>query len=127
SLSDLTCHASRAMTQVLIDHARRRGAAKRGGKRHRVSLDDLEDAEVAIEAPAFDWLALHDALEEMAAKDPRRHRVVLLHFFAGLTDGQIAQELGVDPRTVRRDWAGARLWLKQRLSGDDSHEPRDVE
>lgn len=120
ALSDLTCHASRAMTQVLIDHARRRGAAKRVGKRRRVSFDDLEDAELAIDAPAFDWLALHDALEEMAARDPRRHRVVLLHFFAGLNDAQIASELGVDPRTVRRDWAGARLWLKQQLSGEAS-------
>jgi RNA polymerase sigma factor (TIGR02999 family) len=120
SLLELTRRASRAMTEVLIDHARRRGAIKRGGGRRRVGLDEIEDAEVALDADNFDWLALHGALEEMARVDPRRHQVVLLHFFAGLNDQQIAAELKVDPRTVRRDWAASKLWLRKQLSGRDT-------
>jgi len=117
--ADFARKAARAMTEVLVDHARRRGAAKRGGGRGRVSLDD---AEAAIESPGFDWLALDEALREMEARDPRRHSVVVLRFFAGLDNRQIARELGVDERTVGRDWVAARLWLKKRL-GDGSPAP----
>lgn len=118
-------NASRAMTEVLIDHARRRDAGKRGGGRRPVRLDDLNDLERTLAryggdpsetAGAFDWSALHDALELLRQVDARRHDVIVLRFFAGLDNRQIARQLGVDERTVGRDFAAARLWLKERLS-----------
>jgi RNA polymerase sigma factor (TIGR02999 family) len=104
-----------SMRQVLIDHHRHRNAVKRGRGRGRVSLDQLEDLEAAIESESFDWPKLDGALEELAAHDPRRHEVVTLRFFAGLDNRQIARQLGVDERTVGRDWAAAKLWLKKKL------------
>lgn len=110
-------NVSRAMTEVLIDHARAKAAAKRGGGRSRVSLDDLNDVATAIDSDALDWEALHAALDELAREDPRRHSVIVLRFFGGLDSPAIAQQLGVDERTVRRDWNAAQLWLKKRLRG----------
>ena len=106
-------YTAHAMTQVLVDHARRRGALKRGGGRRRVDLDDVE---VALDAPGFDWQSLEGALEEMRREDARRHSVVVLRFFAGMDNRQIAKQLGVDERTVGRDWLSAKLWLRKRLS-----------
>jgi RNA polymerase sigma factor (TIGR02999 family) len=108
-------NVSRAMTEVLIDHARAKGAAKRGGGRARVSLDDLNDLSAAIDSSDLDWERLHAALDELAEADPRRHSVILLRFFGGLDSPAIAQQLGLDERTVRRDWSAAQLWLKKRL------------
>ena len=106
------------MTQVLVDHARRRGVAKRGGGRRRV---DLDDAEAAFDEPGFDWLSLDEALDEMHRNDPRRHSVVVLRFFAGLDNRQIARQiarqLAIGERTVGRDWTASKLWLRQRLDG----------
>lgn len=107
-----TARAARAMTHVLVDHARRRGAAKRGGGRVRNNLDDVE---AALDAPGFDWLALDEALEHLRRDDPRRHSVVVLRFFGGLDNRQIAAQLSVDERTIGRDWLAARLWLRKRL------------
>jgi RNA polymerase sigma factor (TIGR02999 family) len=106
-------HAAHSMQQVLVDHARRRGAVKRGGGRRRV---DVNDVELALDAPEFDWLTLNEALEEMRRHDSRRHSVVLLRFFGGLDNRQIAHQLGVDERTVGRDWSSAKLWLRKRLT-----------
>ena len=106
-------YTAHAMTQVLVDHARRRGALKRGGGRRRVDLDDVE---VALDAPAFDWQSLEAALDVMRREDPRRHSVVVLRFFAGMDNRQIAHQLGVDERTVSRDWVSAKLWLRKELS-----------
>ena len=110
--------AAHAMTQVLVDHARRRGVAKRGGGRRRV---DLDDAEAAFDEPGFDWLSLDEALDEMHRNDPRRHSVVVLRFFAGLDNRQIARQiarqLAIGERTVGRDWTASKLWLRQRLDG----------
>lgn len=111
--------AARVMQQVLIDHARRRGASKRGGGMTRVSLEEIDDFEAAIESPEFNWTALERALGEMEAQDPRRHEVVMLRFFGGLSNQQIAEQLDIELRTVGRDWAAARLWLKQQLRSDD--------
>ena len=103
----------------------RRIAGKRGGGRRPVRLDDLNDLERTLArygggpaetAGAFDWSALHDALELLRQVDARRHDVIVLRFFAGLDNRQIARQLGVDERTVGRDFAAARLWLKERLS-----------
>lgn len=117
-LLDMIGRMSRVMRQVLVDHARRKNAVKHGGGRGRVSLDQIDDIEAAIDSPAFDWVKLDDALEELAKHDARRHHVVTLRFFGGLDNRQIARQLDLDERTVGRDWAGARLWLKKKLHDD---------
>jgi RNA polymerase sigma factor (TIGR02999 family) len=118
---DLFRQAARAMNQVLIDHARRRRARKRGGVARRLDLDDLDGS---VQATSRDWLALDEALDEMRSRDPRRHSVVVMRFFGGLDNRQIAAEIDVDERTVGRDWAAAKLWLKKRL--DDGPEVLDA-
>jgi RNA polymerase sigma factor (TIGR02999 family) len=100
--------AARVMRQVLVDHARRRKAAKRDGC--RVTLGD-EDA--AMEPPEL--LDLENALKELAALDPRQARVVELRFFGGLDVPETAEVLGIAPRTVKREWQTARAWLQHRL------------
>lgn len=118
-LIELIDRVSHVMRQVLVDHARRRIAAKRGGGRGRFSLNQLDDAEAAIESPHFNWAVLDRALNTLATHDPRRHRVVLLRFFGGLDNRQIARELAVDERTVGRDWLAARTWIKKQLEKDE--------
>jgi len=105
--------AARAMRQVLVDHARRRAAVKRGGDPERVTLDDtLEIGRGGEEKRRLDLLALNEALERLS---PRQCRVVELRYFAGLTIAEAAESLGVGTRTVEDDWALARAWLQRRL------------
>jgi RNA polymerase sigma factor (TIGR02999 family) len=106
--------AARAMRQVLVDSARRRRAAKRGG-----ALVDmtLSDDRLGLVIPLDDLIAVDDALTRLAANDERLARVVELRFFAGLNEEEIAEALGVTSRTVQRDWAKARAWLHSELSG----------
>ena len=106
--------AAKAMRQILVDHARRRGARKRGGDLHRV---DLDAAEVPVDDRASELLALDDALRHLADLDDRLGRVVELRFFGGLTVEETAEVLDVDPRTVKRDWRKARALLYQALGG----------
>ncbi|MEM7311219.1 MAG: ECF-type sigma factor [Planctomycetota bacterium] len=108
----------RSMRQVLIDHARRRQAARRGGELLRVALPDDAAAEPG---PGLDALALDEALTRLAAEYPRAARVVELRFFGGLTGAEIAQVLSLSARTVDSDWAFARAWLIRELdTGDDA-------
>lgn len=101
--------AALAMRRILVDHATRRGASKRGGNRKRVDLEALQLAdEISNE---MDWLELDRVLRELEAASPRRHQVVLLRYFSGRTDGEIAEMLQISPATVRRDWSAARTWL----------------
>jgi RNA polymerase sigma-70 factor, ECF subfamily len=102
--------ASNLMRRILVDHARRRRAAKRGAI--RVSLDDAHGAVVDREV---DLVRLDDALVELAALDPRQGRVVELRYFGGLTLEEAAEVLGVSVATVKRDWTLARAWLFDRL------------
>lgn len=120
SMLDLISRAAHLMTQVLIDHARQRGAIKRGRGRARVSLEVVGDLEAAIEQEEFNWAALDRILDELSKHDPRRHQVVMLRFFGGLDNRQIARELKLDERTISRDWSAARLWLKKQLQEDDA-------
>jgi RNA polymerase sigma factor (TIGR02999 family) len=113
---EMIAQLSHAMRQVLIDHHRHRNAIKRGRGRARVSLDEIDDFEAAIESDQFDWPQLDAALAQLAKDDPRRHQVVTLRFFGGLDNRQIARQLDVDERTIGRDWAAARLWLKKKLA-----------
>ena len=109
--------AARAMRRVLIDHARRFRASKRGGTRLRIPLDD---ANLAVEERADELLALDEALEQLASLDPRQSQVVECRFFGGMTEEETAAALGVTERTVRRDWVKAKGWLYQQLYGEAS-------
>jgi RNA polymerase sigma factor (TIGR02999 family) len=105
--------ASRAMRQVLVDYARRGGAAKRG--RGRQQMVSLGQAGAALEVQLDDLLALDQALEELDAVDRRLREVVELRFFGGLSEQETAEMLGLSPRTIERDWLKARLFLLHRL------------
>jgi RNA polymerase sigma factor (TIGR02999 family) len=117
---------ARAMRQVLVDHARRRNAAKRGGGQALVTLE--EQVAAAGGRGALDpgeLLALDEALDRLDAFAPRLRQVVELRWFAGLEEREIAQALGVTERTVQRDWAKARAWLHSELapsSGEGAQE-----
>jgi RNA polymerase sigma factor (TIGR02999 family) len=103
------------MRRVLVDIARRRRADRRGGDRAiRVALDSIE---LAVEQPDADLVAVDRALEELAAHDQRKARVVELRFFGGLSMEETAEALGVSLRTVHNDWAFARAWLYRALTG----------
>jgi RNA polymerase sigma-70 factor, ECF subfamily len=106
--------ASRAMRRVLVDHARRHLAAKRGGRPRQVSLDEVT---LAVEEQAETLVALDIALGRLGTLDERLSRVVECRFFAGMNDEETAEVLGVTPRTVWRDWAKARGWLYRELDG----------
>jgi RNA polymerase sigma factor (TIGR02999 family) len=107
--------AARAMRQILVDHARKRKAAKRGRGEAFVTLGEHADA-AAPDAESI--LALDDALARLGALDERLAKVVELRFFGGLTEEQVAATLGVTSRTVQRDWAKARAWLHAQIAGD---------
>jgi RNA polymerase sigma factor (TIGR02999 family) len=107
--------ASRAMRQILVDHARRRAAEKRGGGAFALELDEERHG-----APdrTVELLALDRALAKLERFDPRLAKVVEWRFFAGLTLEQIADSLGLAERTVKRDWRKARAFLYREIGGD---------
>ncbi len=107
---------SQMMRRILVDHARRRGFAKRGGNAPRVPLD-----EVLLEARAhgIEVLALDEALDALDRIDHRKTRVVELRYFGGLKIEETAQILGVSVETAKRDWRMARAWLLARLAGKE--------
>ena len=110
--------AALSMRQILVQRARARNAAKRGGAPHRVTLDDRN---VGGDTPAgIDVLALDEALSRLAVLDPEQARIVELRYFGGLTVEETADVLGSSPATVKRHWAMARAWLKQALDSDVS-------
>lgn len=104
--------AARAMRQVLVDHARARVAEKRGGDWHRTTLAGNDPG---FELPMEDLLVLDRALERLGELEQRLPRVVEMRFFGGMSDAEIANELGVTERTVQRDWAKARAWLYKEI------------
>jgi RNA polymerase sigma factor (TIGR02999 family) len=110
--------AAQIMRQVLLNHARGKGAQKRGGGRKRVALNDLagDDAAVVAMGDDVDQAALDAAMNELREMDERRYQVVMLRYFAALTDAQVAAALGVSEKTVERDWATARAFLKAKMS-----------
>jgi RNA polymerase sigma factor (TIGR02999 family) len=103
--------AARAMRQVLVDNARRRGAAKRGGDARLT----LTSQQLTFELNATELLALDEALDRLDRLNRRLRQVVEYRFFAGMEEQQIAQLLGVSTRTVERDWTKARLFLHREL------------
>ena len=107
--------ASRAMRRILIDYARRRGAAKRGGGMNRLTL---EENHIVIDDQAELLLSLDQALERLARRSQRLSTVVEYRFFGGLMEEEIAEVLQISPRTVRRDWVKARAWLFKEMYAD---------
>jgi RNA polymerase sigma factor (TIGR02999 family) len=105
--------AAQMMRRVLIDHARSKQAAKRGGSGIQVTL---EDATAASEERGLDLLDLDQALTRLAALDPQQARVVELRYFTGLGIDETAQVIGISPATVKREWVMARAWLRRELS-----------
>lgn len=104
--------AARAMRQVLVDHARRKLADKRGGDVIHTVVDDKP---IGLDARPEELMALDQALERLEKQDPRLRQIVECRFFGGLTEGEMADLLGVTTRTVQRDWAKARAWLYREL------------
>ena len=107
--------AARLMRQILIEHARSRTRAKRGGGVGTISLDE---AAIVSQARATELLALDDALERLATMDPRKSQVVELRFFGGLSVEEAAQVLNIAPNTVLRDWRMAKAWLRREISNE---------
>jgi RNA polymerase sigma factor (TIGR02999 family) len=104
--------AARLMRQVLVEHARRRRAEKRGGGGAAVTLSHPDEV---AGAPEADVLAVHEALERLAAFDEQQARVVELRFFGGLSIEEAAEALGVGHATIEREWGLARAWLRREL------------
>lgn len=106
--------AAVAMRRVLVDHARRKGASKRGGDQARM---ELRDSDAPVTRRDVQVLELDELLERLARLDDRRARVVELKFFAGMTNEQIAEVIGVSRSTVADDWTVARAWLAAEMEG----------
>jgi RNA polymerase sigma factor (TIGR02999 family) len=113
--------AAEAMRRILVERARRRQSAKRGGSLQRVALDE---AVLSVDDRREDILALNEALDRLAREDDKLAEVVKLRYFAGLTLSQIAELMGVTRRTVDRHWALGRAWLYQEMTGGQDI-PRD--
>jgi RNA polymerase sigma factor (TIGR02999 family) len=117
--------AALSMRQILVQRARARHAAKRGGERERITLDD---ANLGLAAEGFgqaaggpdevDLLALDDALSQLSQMDPDLARLVELRYFGGMTVEETAEALNSSPATVKRQWSVARAWLRRALEGD---------
>jgi RNA polymerase sigma factor (TIGR02999 family) len=105
--------AAQLMRRILVDHARKHLAAKRGGDQVTLSLD--EHLAPAKSRP-LDVVALDDALNELSRMNPQHSRIIELRFFAGLSIEETAQAIGISPATVKRDWGVARAWLYRELA-----------
>ena len=108
--------AARAMREVLIDHARRRAAGRRGGGRQRVALDAVVDY---LEEQGLDVVAVHEALDRLAELDGRQAQVMTLRYLGGMTVAEVAAALGISVTTVEHDLRLARAWLAGQLGGWD--------
>ena len=111
--------AARVMRRILVDHARASRAQKRGGPATRVTFDE---ALVVTNESREDFVALDDALKELAAFDERKSRVIELRFFGGLSVEETAVVLKVSPATVMGDWRLAKAWLQREMRGGRSHD-----
>lgn len=105
--------AAEAMRQILVDVARRKQAARHGGEHERIPLHGLE---IALPTDQDRFLAVHDALDRLKSEDPAKAEVVTLKFFAGLETSEVAETLGISPRSVERQWAFAKAWLMREAS-----------
>lgn len=109
--------AAEAMRRILIDNARRRRREKRGGTRLQMELHD--EHSISVDTQVEDLLSLDEALTQLEKEDIQLAKLVELRYFAGMTIDDTAQVLGVSPRTIKRDWAYARAWLKRYMDGKE--------
>lgn len=107
--------AAEAMRRILIEKARRRSAQKRG---EGIPLEELDESRVELGAPTDEILAVHEALDQLAAKEPVTAQVVKLRYFAGMTLPEVADALELSLSTVERHWSFARAWLRTAIRGD---------
>ena len=110
--------ASQVMRRILVDHARRQRAEKRGGAWQKIEFEEKEST--SDSARSVNLIALDDALQDLAKFDLRQSQVVELRFFGGLTTEEVGEALDISPRTVKRDWRLARAWLHRELFGGES-------
>ncbi len=108
--------ASEAMRRILIESARRKSRLKRGGKQERVRLEDVD---LAATTPDDKIILINEALERLQIEDPEKARIVVMKFFGGLTNQEVAQAIGVTERTVERQWAFAKAWLFSAIKTDN--------
>ena len=106
--------AAEAMRRILIDNARRKQAACHGGGQARV---DVEETDIAAPSDDRQLLAVHEALDQLAAEDPAKAELVKLRFFVGLSVEEAAEVLGVSAPTIKRHWAYAKAWLYRQMAG----------
>ncbi len=104
--------AAQAMRRILVDHARRKAHLKHGGGQVRLTLEDVSLAEPT---PDEKVLLVNEALEELEAENPERAQIVVLKYFSGLTNKEVAEALGIGERTVDRHWVCAKSWLFRRI------------
>src|SRR4051812_48492437 len=109
--------AARLMRRIMVDHARERQSLKRGGGALKITLDE---AALVTESRSDELLALDEALETLAAQDPRKSQIVELRYFGGLTVEEIAEFLDTSPRTVQREWTMAKAWLYRALNTENN-------
>jgi len=107
--------AAQMMRRILVDHARTKKRAKRGGSDVKISL---ADATILVKEQDLDVVALDEALTRLAEIDEQQSRIVELRFFSGLTVEETAEVMGISPATVKRDWSMAKAWLHRELSGE---------
>ena len=107
--------AAEAMRRILIERARRKSRLKRGSN---PAVLDISELELAAAMPDDKVLLVDEALDRLKAEEPEKARVVMLKFFGGLTDREIAEVMGVNERTVRRQWVFAKAWLFQQIAGE---------
>jgi RNA polymerase sigma factor (TIGR02999 family) len=107
--------AAEAMRRILVDRARKKNAVRHGGGRRRVGLSDVD---VTVDQTPAEIVALSEALDRLSEADKRKAELVKLRFFAGLTNDQAAEVLGVSPATAYNDWAYARAWLRVETQED---------
>ena len=108
--------AARAMRDILVEQARAKAGPKRGGRRHRVALDETA---VVSQPPDVDVLAVHQVLTELEQQDPLKAQIVNLRYFAGMTAAETAQVLGLSERSLHRHWRFIKAWMKSRLEGSE--------
>jgi RNA polymerase sigma factor (TIGR02999 family) len=109
--------AAQLMRRIMVDHARERQALKRGGGAMKVTLDE---AALVTETRSDELLALDEALDSLAAQDPRKSQIVELRYFGGLSVAETAEFLKLSQRTVEREWTMAKAWLYRALSEEES-------
>ena len=107
--------SAEAMRRILIDQARRKSSLKAGSNQPR---EELDESNIELRAPSEEVLAVHSALDALAAQDATAAEVVKLRYFVGMSIPEIAEALGISPRSADRHWAFARAWLKAAISRD---------